>query len=103
MPRQKIELGTFIGFNQVAFRSGTVMGLVLSGVLLSFTSWRALFYINIPIGIFGSLWAHYRLKEVSKIDRTATTRKIDWQGFAAVATGLTLVLLAITFFRLRNI
>ena len=92
------ESGTFIGYNQVAFRSGTVMGLVLSGVLLSVTSWRALFYINIPIGIFGSLWAHYRLKEVSKIGRTATSRKIDWQGFATVATGLTLVLLAITFF-----
>lgn len=92
------ELGTFIGYNQVAFRSGTVMGLVLSGVLLSITSWRALFYINIPIGIFGTLWAHYRLKEVSKINRANISRKIDWQGFATVTSGLTLVLLAITFF-----
>ncbi|MGI0090841.1 MAG: MFS transporter [Nitrososphaerales archaeon] len=88
------ELGTFIGFNRVAFRVGAVMGLTLSGVILSFTDWRALFYINIPIGIFGTIWARRRLREVSTRD---TTKKMDWVGFLTFTSGITLILVALTF------
>jgi len=91
-PRQ--ELGKILGINTIAFRVGSIMGLTLSGVILSFTSWRALFYINIPIGIFGTVWAHYRLKESSTKD---AYRGMDWLGFFTFASGLGLVLLAITF------
>ncbi len=51
-PRQ--QLGLFLGINQIAFRAGALLGLTLSGLILSFLDWRALFYINIPIGIFGT-------------------------------------------------
>ncbi len=90
----KNELGTILGINQIAFRTGSVLGLTLSGLILSVASWPALFYINIPIGIFGTLWAHMRLREISVRD---TARKMDWIGFATFSLGLTLVLLAITF------
>src|ERR1700730_2055472 len=60
------ELGKILGINTVAFRLGSITGLTLSGAILSVADWRALFYINIPIGIFGTLWAYYRLKEISK-------------------------------------
>ena len=56
------ELGFMIGINQTALRVGAVAGLTLSGIILSVTDWRALFYINIPIGIFGTIWAYMRLK-----------------------------------------
>ena len=46
-PRQ--QLGLFLGINQIAFRAGALLGLTLSGLILSFLDWRALFYINIPI------------------------------------------------------
>jgi EmrB/QacA subfamily drug resistance transporter len=88
------ELGKILGMNSIAFRVGSVTGLTLSGVILSITSWRALFYINIPIGIFGTVWAHYRLKEVSTRDNY---RGMDWIGFLAFSAGLGLVLLAITY------
>jgi EmrB/QacA subfamily drug resistance transporter len=90
----KNELGMMLGINQIAFRVGSVLGLTLSGVILAITDWRALFYINIPIGIFGTVWAHLRLREIGTKD---VSRKMDWEGFGLFTTGLTLVLLSITF------
>jgi EmrB/QacA subfamily drug resistance transporter len=89
------ELGTIIGLNQIAFRVGSVLGLTLSGVILAVADWRALFYINIPIGIFGTVWAHMRLRELSTKD---PVKKMDWVGFASFATGITLLLVGIAFF-----
>jgi EmrB/QacA subfamily drug resistance transporter len=88
------ELGKILGMNSVAFRVGSITGLTLSGVILAVTSWRALFYINIPIGIFGTVWAHYRLKEISTKD---SYRGMDWIGFGTFSVGLGLVLLAMTY------
>jgi len=87
------ELGTILGINQIAFRIGSVAGLTLSGVIIATSGWRALFYLNIPIGVFGTVWAHLRLREISTKD---VQKKMDWLGFAAFTTGLTFVLLAIT-------
>ncbi len=88
------ELGKILGFNVVAFRVGSITGLTLSGVILSVADWRALFYINVPIGIFGTLWAHYRLKEIST---TEEYKGMDWVGFFTFASGLAFLLLATTF------
>ncbi len=88
------ELGKILGMNSVAFRLGSIMGLTLSGVILWITDWRALFYINIPIGIFGTVWAHYRLKETSTRD---SYRGMDWVGFVSFSAGLGLLLLALTY------
>ncbi len=90
----KEELGTILGLNQIAFRVGSVAGLTLAGVILAVADWRALFYINIPIGIFGTLWAHLRLKEISTKD---VARKMDWWGFITFTLGITSILLSITF------
>ena len=90
----KQELGTILGINSIAFRMGSVIGLTLSGVILSLADWRALFYINIPIGIFGTIWAHYRLKEIATKD---TYTGVDWVGFITFASGLGLLLLSITY------
>ncbi|HUK85536.1 MAG TPA: MFS transporter, partial [Candidatus Acidoferrum sp.] len=72
------QLGLFLGINQIAFRAGALLGLTLSGLILSFFDWRALFYINIPIGIFGTFWARRQLQETALLDKD---RHIDWVGF----------------------
>jgi MFS family permease len=54
----KNELGTMLGINQTSLRVGNVAGLTLSGLVLSIVDWRGLFYVNIPIGIIGTIWAH---------------------------------------------
>jgi len=88
------QLGLFLGFNQVAFRAGAMLGLTLSGLILSVLDWRALFYINVPIGIFGTYWAHRRLKEVSKRDVGAP---MDWIGFVTFSASTVTFLLALTY------
>jgi EmrB/QacA subfamily drug resistance transporter len=89
----KNELGLFVGINQISFRAGAVLGLTLSGIILSFLDWRALFYINIPIGIFGTFWARKRLKEVAKLDKN---RKVDRLGFILFAIFLLALMLGLT-------
>jgi EmrB/QacA subfamily drug resistance transporter len=91
-PRE--ELGLSLGVNQIAFRFGAMSGLTLSGLILSFFDWRALFYVNIPIGIFGTFWSHHRLKEIAKLDRATP---IDWFGFASFSISITSFLLALTY------
>src|SRR2546427_12848506 len=87
------ELGLYLGINLVAFRMGSMAGLTLSGIILSFLDWRALFYVNVPIGIFGTAWARFRLREIGKLERGAP---IDWGGFAAFTLFIMSLLLALT-------
>ena len=88
------ELGLFLGINQVAFRVGAMAGLTLSGLILLFLDWRVLFYINVPIGIFGTLWARHRLKELSKPEKGVP---MDWTGFFTFTAAIVLLLLALTY------
>ena len=88
------ELGYFLGINQVAFRMGAMAGLTLSGIILTiFLDWRALFYINVPIGIFGTLWARGKLKEIARLEKGAP---IDWLGFGTFTVFISALLLALT-------
>ncbi len=88
------ELGYFLGINQVAFRMGAMAGLTLSGIILTvFFDWRALFYINVPIGVFGTLWARGKLKEIAKLE---TGAPIDWLGFGTFTVFISSLLLALT-------
>jgi len=90
----KKELGFALGVNQTAFRFGAMAGLTVSGLILSFLNWRALFYLNVPIGIFGTIWAHRRLKEIAKLE---TGAKMDLFGFMAFSISLLTFLLGLTY------
>jgi len=91
---QTKELGTALGINQIAFRAGGMAGLTLSGVILAFLAWPYLFYINVPIGIFGTVWALRRLKETGK---PAKAPPMDWAGFVAFTIFIASLLLALTY------
>lgn len=88
------ELGNALGINSVAFRVGSMFGLTMSGLILAFFDWRYLFYVNIPVGIFGTLWARARLHEQIQPERTS---RMDWPGFVAFTSFVTFLLLALTF------
>ncbi len=88
------RVGFALGVNQTAFRFGAVSGLTISGLILSFFNWRFLFYLNVPIGIFGTVWAHHRLKEIAQLERRA---RIDWFGFVAFSTSIIALLLGLTY------
>ena len=85
------QRGFALGINQVAGLSGQFIGLVLGGVL-AIWDWRAVFWVNVPVGIFGTLWAYYRLREVGQRSRG----RMDWWGNVTFAAGLGSLLIAIT-------
>jgi MFS family permease len=87
------ERGTGMGFNQVAGVVGSLVGLILGG-LLATIHWRLVFLISVPIGMVGTGWAYWKLRETA---RPAEHPRIDWAGNILFASGLTLVLLAITY------
>lgn len=95
------ERGRALGINQMSIVVGSVMGLVIGGALTSYFGWRSIFWINIPIGIFATVWAFSKLKELGTIKK----EKIDWLGNLLFAGGLIVLLVGITFgsFHLLNI
>jgi EmrB/QacA subfamily drug resistance transporter len=93
----KKELSFSLSVNNLGFRAGAMAGLTVSGFILSMLGdWRALFYINVPIGIFGTLWAYKTIKETPAQEKP-TRGCIDWIGFATFTTFVTSLLLVMTY------
>jgi MFS family permease len=86
------QRGMALGINQIAGISGQFIGLLLGGLLAAW-DWRAVFWVNVPIGVFGTVWSYRSLRE------TATTRraKIDWPGNITFALGAGVLLMSITY------
>src|SRR5213593_3346065 len=87
------ELGKGIGINQVAINAGTITGYILSGIVIGLFTWRAIFLVNVPVGIFGTYWSRKRLKEIS---RPMTGSKFDILGATTFSGSVTLLLLGLT-------
>jgi len=83
--------GFALGLNQVAAIAGQFIGLVAGGVLAAL-DWRAVFWVNVPVGIFGTVWAYRRLRETGERHRG----RIDWRGNITFAVGLSAILIGIT-------
>src|SRR5438128_87855 len=87
------QRGLALGINQVAAILGSVIGLILGGVL-SYFSWRLVFLVSVPVGIAGTIWAYLMLREIATIREH---QKIDWAGNVTFAFGTTILLLGITY------
>jgi MFS family permease len=85
------QRGFALGTNQIAGLAGQFVGLIAGG-LLAAIDWRAVFWVNVPVGIYGTIWAYYRLRERGERHRA----KIDWWGNVTFALGLGGVLVGIT-------
>lgn len=86
------ERGRALGIWGVAAMAAPSIGPVLGGYLSSDVSWRWLFVINIPIGVVVVPLASRLLRDVGYRDH----RRLDVCGLVSVATGLVLVLLALS-------
>jgi MFS family permease len=87
--------GFALGFNQVAALAGQFIGLVAGG-LLAVWDWRAVFWVNVPVGIFGTIWAYRKLREPAKLADVRHRGRVDWWGNLTFALGLSGILVAIT-------
>jgi MFS family permease len=86
--------GFALGVNQVAALAGSFAGLVIGGVLSEW-HWRAVFWVSVPVGIWGT-WMGYRTLRDKPRDRDRKIT-IDWWGNLSFGVGLTAILVAITY------
>ena len=86
--------GRALGLMGSVVASGLTAGPVLGGLLIHYFSWRAIFYINIPIGLLTAAGVFFLLKG-SRADITRP-ETFDWPGAAILALLLGSMLMAIT-------
>jgi EmrB/QacA subfamily drug resistance transporter len=84
--------GMAMGINMIAGIMGSFIGLVLGGILAD-VHWRLVFWVNVPVGLFGTVWAYAKLRELGQ----RTPARIDWWGNVTFAVGLVAVLIGITY------
>ncbi|MFD2421859.1 MFS transporter [Amycolatopsis pigmentata] len=89
-PRER--RGFALGVNQGAVFAGQFIGLTAGGLLAAW-DWRAVFWVNVPVGIAGTLWAYLRLRD----NGVRRAERIDWWGNATFAIGLSAILVAVTY------
>ena len=86
------ERGFALGINGVAAIGGSFLGLILGGVLAPL-EWRLVFLVSVPFGLFGTVWAHLRLRDNGRRHKA----RIDWTGNVTFAVGLIAVLTGIVY------
>jgi MFS family permease len=64
----------------------------VAGGLLAAIDWRLVFWINVPVGVFGTLWAYLRLREMGE----RHSARMDWWGNITFAVGLGALLVGVT-------
>ncbi len=89
----KSELGRAIGVQGAAQAVGLSVGPALGGVLIAMLGWRWIFYINLPVGIVGTLSAWLILPAS---EQQGSTEPFDWLGLALFAPSVALLMYAIT-------
>ena len=86
------QRGMALGINSVAGIAGSFIGLVAGG-LLAAVDWHLIFYVCVPVGVAGTLWAYLKLKEVAK----GEGGRLDLPGNILFGAGLIAVLVGITY------
>jgi MFS family permease len=84
------------GYTSVGWTMGAIIGIVLGGVIVTYISWRWIFWINVPVGVAALAVATRVLHEKAERSR----RRLDLPGMICLGLGLFGVLWAMT--RLAN-
>ena len=86
------QRGLAFGINGVSFVAGQFIGLVVGGILAAI-NWRLVFFVSVPVGLVGTIWAYLGLEELGTVNQA----RIDWPGNIAFAVGVTAILIGITY------
>jgi EmrB/QacA subfamily drug resistance transporter len=85
--------GRALGVQAAAQAVGLSAGPALGGFLIHMLSWRWVFWINVPFGLFGALVGWFVLPQTGAL---AGDRRFDWQGALLLAPALFALLLLIS-------
>ncbi len=88
------ERGRAFGMNAIVWGVGSITGIVLGGFIITLTSWRLIFWINLPVGAFGTYWAYRTLRPSARASREET---FDLPAAVFFTLGLLFLLLAVTW------
>jgi len=96
------ERGRAFGWYGLTLGLASITGPLLGGVLIAVSpfhlDWRAVFYVNVPIGLAGMIAAARTLPE----SRAPVARALDLPGAALVTVGLFLLMVPLTEGRQRG-
>ena len=89
------ETGRAFGLQSIVWGLGNVLGVVVGGVIITYTTWRWIFLINVPIGIFATAWAFKTLRTV--LPPAGQRGSFDLPAAISFTGGLLSLLLGITW------
>jgi EmrB/QacA subfamily drug resistance transporter len=82
------ERGQAMGFLAIPMVAGPALGPTLGGYLVTYWSWRLVFYVNVPVGIASVLLAILFLRQT----KPHLGGRFDWWGFVLSSLGFGLTL-----------
>jgi EmrB/QacA subfamily drug resistance transporter len=88
-PQRTRAIGLYGAISSVGFVSGQVLG----GVLVEFTSWRAVFLVNVPVGLAAAALAPVILGHAPKV---GTTHRLDVRGALLITSAVALLVFAVS-------
>lgn len=86
------ERGKALGVGGTIISVGIVVGPTLGGTLIDFLSWSWIFFVNLPVGIAGTIVAHRYVPAFKPTGR----QKFDYWGGVTLFISLAALLLALT-------
>ena len=104
-PERTRAIGLYGAVSSVGFVSGQVLG----GVLVQFTSWRAVFLVNVPVGLIAAALSPAILGPAKTAAKTAATtvtaktaavgsrvRRLDLRGALLITSAVTFIVFAVS-------
>ena len=85
--------GKALGVTAISVAVASTTGPVVGGFLTSHFGWQSIFYINIPIGILGTLWAYNIIPDTSKRE----SQTFDIKGAITIFLALICLLLPLSY------
>ena len=89
-----IERGRYQGLFAALWGVASIFGPTAGGWLTDHWSWRACFYVNLPVGIVALLAIHF---EFPNMKPRRLVHELDWAGFATLIGWIVPLLLALTW------
>ncbi len=87
------QLGQALGIVTTAATLGTSLGPSLGGFLIAIWSWRAIFLVNLPLGLFAIFLVSKTLPDQPGLKPSRL--RFDWAGFLLMAVGFISLLMVI--------
>lgn len=86
------ERGKAYGYNAIGWNVGAVLGVLLGGLIVTYFSWRWIFWINVPIGVVALVVALRVLRDHD----ARVSHRLDYPGTITLGLGLFGILWGLT-------